>query len=413
MDQPLDYANQFLTTAYGLDCATLLAPIDASRPQGDTLRGTPIWNAIRRARESDDASLPLGAWVRHLKRAAWGEVARASLDALAYRSKDLQLAIWLAEALLQEHGFRGLAASIAIVDALCERYWDVMYPGGADGDFEHRANLFRWLNEKLVMPVRLVPLTAPVAAAATSTTASAAASDQSAEGVRRYTWSDCEQLRRQQQSTQTSNSRNNDNAEGIDAADVAKALAATADDVLTGHHAALTQALAALAKLSATLDQCFDNDPPGIGALRSPLEQILVFITAQMVQRGLPINAPARAPVPVSSAAVVPLTETISVEVTMTPPDATDADAREEAASASMSPVNARKRAYAQLAEAAAALVEIEPHSPVPYLVRKAVEWGSLNTAQLYDELFIQGRGQLNVFELLGLGTPQAEEGTS
>lgn len=47
----------------------------------------------------------------------------------------------------------------------------------------------------------------------------------------------------------------------------------------------------------------------------------------------------------------------------------------------------------------------------MPYLIRRAVEWGALNTAQLYHELFIEGRGQLNVFQLLGLEMPHEEEG--
>ncbi|ASL47771.1 hypothetical protein bAD24_III10270 [Burkholderia sp. AD24] len=467
MEHPLDYANGFLSAAYGMTCAALLAPVSVAQPQGETLRGTPVWHAIRRAREADDASLPLGAWVRQLKRANWGEVASASLDALAHRSKDLHLAVWLTEALLHEHGFAGLAAGITVVDALCERYWDVLYPGVANGDFEHRANLFRWLNEKLIAPVRLVPLTvvgsvavAVVAAAANGVGLAAMQPQQSlAEPERRYAWADCEQLRRQQQSPQ-SGSRGGDEG-GIDSNDFDKTLAATSTEVFIAHHAALSQALAALARLGATLDQCFDGDPPGVGALRGVLEQIHAFVSAQLVQRGMPFGVATRAAGAASAAApaqgyghaayaeagVVPLTDTISVAVSMAgavnantdgggylaatvanagsdaqaavhhaadhaPDHAAPPTLRDEASALPHS-VSARKRAYAQLADAAAALAELEPHSPVPYLIRKAVEWGTLNTAQLYDELFIQGRGQLNVFDLLGLGVPQAEEQAS
>ncbi|MFM0643398.1 type VI secretion system ImpA family N-terminal domain-containing protein [Paraburkholderia bryophila] len=500
MEHPLDYANGFLSAAYGMTFATLLAPVSIAQPQGETLRGTPLWQAIRRAREADDASLPLGAWVRQLKRANWGEVASGSLDALAYRSKDLHLAVWLTEALLHEHGFAGLAAGVAVVDALCERYWDVLYPGAADGDFEHRANLFRWLNEKLIAPVRLVPLTVVGSAALAANGAGFASAEwpggaqqQSPMGEpeRLYAWTDCEQLRRQQQSPQ-SGSRGGDDEGGVDAADFDKALAATSTEVFIGHHAALSQALAALAKLGGTLDQCFDGDPPGVGALRGVLEQIHAFVSAQLVQRGMPFGVATRvasvvaaAPTPEqghgygshAEAGVVPLTETISVAVSMAAPVNVDGGAYSAAtaangnggaysattsyadggahsaavgyadtsthpaaaanvdsgtqaaghhapdhaatptlrdeASALPHSVSARKRAYAQLADAAAALAELEPHSPVPYLIRKAVEWGTLNTAQLYDELFIQGRGQLNVFDLLGLGVPQTEEQAS
>jgi type VI secretion system protein ImpA len=35
--------------------------------------------------------------------------------------------------------------------------------------------------------------------------------------------------------------------------------------------------------------------------------------------------------------------------------------------------------------------------------VRRATEWGSLNTVELYQELFLRLGGQLNIFEMLGL----------
>lgn len=48
-----------------------------------------------------------------------------------------------------------------------------------------------------------------------------------------------------------------------------------------------------------------------------------------------------------------------------------------------------------------------DPHSPVPYLILKGIEWGNLNTAELYQELFVQYQGQLNIFEILGLEISQ------
>jgi type VI secretion system protein ImpA len=47
--------------------------------------------------------------------------------------------------------------------------------------------------------------------------------------------------------------------------------------------------------------------------------------------------------------------------------------------------------------------MQLEPHSPVPYLVQRASNWGQMNTAQLYQELFLDLGGQLNIFEMLGL----------
>jgi hypothetical protein len=39
----------------------------------------------------------------------------------------------------------------------------------------------------------------------------------------------------------------------------------------------------------------------------------------------------------------------------------------------------------------------------VPYVVQRAIAWGSLNTAELYMELFVRTGGQINIFELLGI----------
>ena len=70
-------------------------------------------------------------------------------------------------------------------------------------------------------------------------------------------------------------------------------------------------------------------------------------------------------------------------------------------------PVQDRAAAYMRLNEAADFLMYVEPHSPVPYLIRKAIEWGGLNTAELYEQLFIQQQGQLNIFDLLGINPNQ------
>jgi type VI secretion system protein ImpA len=426
MHPTLVHADTFFIQTFGIGCAALLTPIDPSAPQGASLRGTALWLAIRRARESDDASVPLGAWVRQLKRAAWGEVAAATLNAIAQRSKDLQLAAWMAEAMLHEHGFEGFAASIALIDALCEHYWDVMYPLIVDGDLEHRANLFRWLNEKLVIPVRLVPLTAYAALAPQG---DAATADTDAA----YTWSDCEQLRRQQQAKLAgAQSGGGDDADHIDPERFASALANTSNEAWLAQYDALDWAIRSLTKLGATLDRVFDGDAPGLGTLRGVLEQIQAFVAAQLAQRGVAtepdapaapaaldegrtavgvrdIGAPGSAPMIRAS-----LEDDEPVASPVAPPQPPQGEAPSPAASgapAAEPPQDARKRAYAQLTDAANTLASIEPHSPVPYLIRRAVEWGALNTAQLYHELFIEGRGQLNVFQLLGLEMPHEEEG--
>jgi type VI secretion system protein ImpA len=248
--------------------------------------------------------------------------------------------------------------------------------------------------------VRLVPLTFAAETASTG------------GGTRQYTWSDCEQLRRQQQPAFAASVEGDpDNTGGVDASDFAKALESTPDDALLGTVSALGQAIGGLTKLGRTLDVCFEGDAPGVGMLRGQLEQIHAFVAAELMQRGVSL-VPERGDQAGSDTTHNNIADTLTTTIAAAEAALVDAPYAYTESSLQTAPVNSRKLAYAQLADAAAALAELEPHSPVPYLIRKAVEWGTLNTAQLYNELFIEGRGQLNVFELLGLGAPQTVDDT-
>jgi type VI secretion system protein ImpA len=67
------------------------------------------------------------------------------------------------------------------------------------------------------------------------------------------------------------------------------------------------------------------------------------------------------------------------------------------------SPIRSRAEAYRRLAEAADYLLRTEPHSPAPYLVRRAVAWGGMSLGELLEEL-VQSDGDLKtIYTLLGM----------
>ena len=67
------------------------------------------------------------------------------------------------------------------------------------------------------------------------------------------------------------------------------------------------------------------------------------------------------------------------------------------------SPIRSRAEAYRRLAEAADYLLRTEPHSPAPYLVRRAVAWGGMSLGELLEEL-VQGDSDLKaIYTLLGM----------
>ena len=49
--------------------------------------------------------------------------------------------------------------------------------------------------------------------------------------------------------------------------------------------------------------------------------------------------------------------------------------------------IQSREDAYARLAEISAFLSQLEPHSPVPYLLQRAIAWGSMSLSELLPEL--------------------------
>jgi type VI secretion system protein ImpA len=62
-----------------------------------------------------------------------------------------------------------------------------------------------------------------------------------------------------------------------------------------------------------------------------------------------------------------------------------------------------RADAYRQLASIAEYLLRYEPHSPVPYLIQRAVEWGGKPLPVLLQELMSDNAAGPKIWSLLGL----------
>ena len=135
----------------------LLNPIAGDNPAGVDLRYDPIYDKIKEARREDDDA-PQGEWQHARKLADWPLVIKLAGEALATRTKDLQLAAWLGEAMLRREGFGSFRATLDVTRGLIDRFWDHVYPVVEDGDVEMRAAPLEWLGLKLEVPVKSVPL---------------------------------------------------------------------------------------------------------------------------------------------------------------------------------------------------------------------------------------------------------------
>src|SRR3954453_4492392 len=105
-------------STFSLSGIRLLDPIAGDSPAGVDLRWTAEWDRIKEARRSDDG-LETGKWAKKEQKAAnWNQVLELTAFAVAERSKDLQLAVWFAEAAAKVLGWTGLRDGLRLVREL-------------------------------------------------------------------------------------------------------------------------------------------------------------------------------------------------------------------------------------------------------------------------------------------------------
>lgn len=298
-----------------LNIEALLAPIAPENPCGADLAFSAEVDEIARARLADDPSLEQGAWVTALKEADWKLVGQRCTGLLETRSKDLQLAVWLAEATAKTGGMRGLADGVGLVAALCERYWDGLHPQADEDGFERRIGNLSWLASRIAPLVKAVPLA-------------------EAGGV-------------------TLQARDIARAKGPEAVVELEAARVRASPAFVQALRADSEAcLAALEALERVVDDKLGADGPGYSLGRAALRDVLDLV------------APAATPGTVQALAdSVVATGAGTVRATAM---ATRIDGS----------LQHRDQALAQLRQVAEFFRRTEPHSPVAYLAEKAARWG-------------------------------------
>jgi type VI secretion system protein ImpA len=299
-----------------LDIEQLLAPVSAASPCGDDIAFSADMDAISAARQADDPSLEQGAWVTTLKEADWKFVASRCAQLLEARSKDLQLAVWLAEALAKTGGLRGLADGLLVVAALCERYWDQVHPLPDEGGFEQRIGNLCWIGARAPQLIMEMAVT---------------------EGVTAFSMRAIEAAR----------------AHGPDAlADIDAARRRSSRAFYESLMRDCDHCAAAIGDLERVVDDRLGADGPGFTQAKSALQELIHFVTPMAREGGAPPQAAAVQPAAPASGAAASGAPAIS------------------------GPIQTRAQALAQLRAVAAFFRSTEPHSPVAYLADKAAHWG-------------------------------------
>jgi len=333
-----------------IDLEGLLQPIPGENPSGESQRYSGLYDEIAEARRAD-ANLSQGAWQTELKVADFGQVISLAVPALTSKTKDLQIGVWLTEALIKKHGFVGLRDGLKLIIGFQDQFWETLHPEIDEGDEEGRANAISWLETNVSFAIKGAPFTG-------------------GEGYSYMDWEDSktfdwpetiEGLPGEERERYTNLREQADRERRVTAEMWRKETAATRRATCEKVNFLLEECWAAYNDLNRVIEEKFNrNQAPGITGLKKALDEVHSQVKKLLEEKR--IEEPD---------AVFETADAAEAGA-----DGTDgADGRSGGVGG---PVKNRQDALKRLAEIADFFQKTEPHSPVSYLVQRAVKWGHM-----------------------------------
>ncbi|TWT36533.1 hypothetical protein KOR34_14390 [Posidoniimonas corsicana] len=304
-------------------CESLLSPLEGDSPTGDeshfAMTLAPMLRELRREESADafdDATRPT-----QLKRADWKGIVSECEQALAGHAKDLRTACHLAEARAHTDGLGGLREGLELIARLADECWDRVAPAAGDDPAETRGTPLRNLlddpHRGLCFPnqVRTLPLIG--------------------HGDDSRSYVDWTRLRGEP---------------AAESDELAGLRTRITPECFKQNHDDASGALYWLDSLRGTLDERLEADAPGLANLRAALADLQGLLADELARLGFPSAG---------------TEEPLSAEHEAPPAPSTLGS-------------SGREQLYCLLDDTADRLRAMEPHSPIPYLIKRAVRLGRL-----------------------------------
>ena len=324
----------------------VLVPVPGDEPAGKDLRYDPRYDQVKEARR-EDLVLPEGGLATDRKIADYTVVMKLGRALLEKETKDLQLAAWIAEALLKQQGLIGLATGLQVVRGILDTFWDGCFPAWDEEDPELRAGPLQWIGGKFDLPARMMIFAPP---------GTTFLDYQVSRTVPSETESESNKEKRELRATALT--------EGKPAPEVVDRAIADANKsfykVVVTDVTAAAQALSDLEKIA---DTRFGRDAPSFLRLRGAIDDMKRTASAILAQKLIDD------PDPIIEEAVM------------------DAGAMvDESGPQSPEPVNPADAAR-RIAVSSTFLRKLDPTGPGPYLTLRGLRWGELRAAAATGEL--------------------------
>jgi type VI secretion system protein ImpA len=360
-----------------LPFARLLAPISAEQPTGVDLRTdsspTSDYYAIRDARKgASDIERRLDKGDEVPEPPDWRLVVERATKVLEEKSKDLELAAYLIEALVRTKGFPGLRDGFRLARELVERFWEGLYPASHDGEVQDRFSHILYLNGldgpgALIVPVRKIAMT-----------------ERTSQGVFNMAH---QQQARGLASLADAKLRTKRIEEGaITLEMIQKAVTETPAKFYAELVEDIAQASEQFRGFCTALSERSGFDPPSselLGALESYLDTV-----KDLARDKLP-KAPAPADMKKEGSG-----QPAQASEPAVPPGA----------------IKSRDEALDRLRKVADYFRENEPQSVIPYALEQVVNWGKMSLPELLLELIPDEGPRKSVFKQVGIKPPETKK---
>ncbi len=362
-----------------VDISSLLEPVSLENAAGadprKDLSHTSAYSIAREARQSARAVERTSLFDNKTSQADehWRKVLDIAPKILKTQAKDLEVACWYTEALIRKAGFQGLRDGFEVIRALIDNYWSDLYPLPDDDGIETRVAPIAGLNGEGAEGVLLAPIRSTFLTENTQHGQYSFWQYKQALDVQRIT----DEIARSEQTAKL----------GFSLADIQKAIDESSQQFFVDLRDDLSQCLELYRLISQMLSEyCGARHAPPASNIISQLEETLGIVN-HVAKHKLPAAVVAQA----------------VAESPITPSPA-----------ATSGPVKSREEAFRQLQHIAIFFRDTEPHSPVSYLLDKAVKWGNLPLGELIRELIPDPQAREVYSSLTGVvtesNTPQHGE---
>lgn len=332
-----------------VDFDLLLQPISEEAPSGEDVRYSGVYDEIREARRADD-NLDRGDWKTEIKVADYRKVVSLATETLATKSKDLQITAWLSESLVKLHGWAGLRDSLTLLARLQSNFWETLYPEIDEGDMESRGNAIAWVDAQVSLAIKDIPITPH-----------SAYSFNSWEESKRYDIPENVDNLDAVERERVTELRQRAEAEGRITGELwRKEKSLTRRSAVEAVNFAIEECWAQLAELNRVIEEKFDrNQMPGLSEFQKTLDQVHTQVKMLLAEKREE--------------------EPDEIDFSSEGESQTDGAAAAAGPAGSVSgAIQGRRDALKRLNEIADFFKKTEPHSPVSYLVQRAVKWGDM-----------------------------------